>query len=295
MGMGAANVIPGVSGGTIALITGIFERLINAIKSFDLQAANLLFKLEFSKFAQKVDLRFVLSLLLGIVLAILSLARLFDFLFIHYPVYIWAYFFGLVLASVYFVGKRITNWKTSVIISFLAGTGIAIAISLLHPTHENDSFLYLLLCGIVAIISMILPGLSGSFILILMGNYRLVVIDAINNFNLDVLLPVGIGAVLGLIAFSHILSWLFKHFADQTLAILTGFILGSLSVLWPWQKAIYLKENGDYILKHGEKIVAYTEKIMPANFDTQVIFAFGYLILGIISIYLIERFANQAG
>jgi putative membrane protein len=295
MGMGAANVIPGVSGGTIALITGIFERLINAIKSFDLQAAKLLFKLEFSKFAQKVDLRFVLSLLLGIVLAILSLARLFDFLFIHYPVYIWAYFFGLVLASVYFVGKRITNWKTSVIISFLAGTGIAIAISLLHPTHENDSFLYLLLCGIVAIISMILPGLSGSFILILMGNYRLVVIDAINNFNLDVLLPVGIGAVLGLIAFSHILSWLFKHFADQTLAILTGFILGSLSVLWPWQKAIYLKENGDYILKHGEKIVAYTEKIMPANFDTQVIFAFGYLILGIISIYLIERFANQAG
>ena len=294
MGMGAANVIPGVSGGTIALITGIFERLINAIKSFDLQAARLLLKMDFKGFAQKVDLKFVASLVLGIALAIISLARLFDYLFTHYPVYIWAYFFGLVLASVYFVGKRITNWNTGVLISFVLGTGIAIAISMVHPTSENDSIIYLLLCGVVAIISMILPGLSGSFILILMGNYRLVVIDAINNFNLNILIPVGIGAAIGLIAFSHILSWLFKNYANQTLAVLTGFILGSLSVLWPWQKPVYLQENGEYVLKHGEKIVAYTEKIMPQEFNIHVGFALGYLILGIISIYLVEKFADQA-
>lgn len=294
MGMGAANVIPGVSGGTIALITGIFERLINAIKSFDLEAVRLLLKFDFRAFAGYVDLRFLLSILAGIALAIISLARLFDFLFNHYPVYIWAYFFGLVLASVYYVGKRIGNWRISVSASFVAGALIALSLSLLHPAGEDDSFLYLLLCGIVAIISMILPGLSGSFILILMGNYQLVVIHAINEMNLAVLLPVALGAGIGIIAFSHFLSWLFKHYADQTLAILTGFILGSLSVLWPWQKPVYLMQNGEYVLKHGKKIVAYSERIMPGHMDTGVVIAVLFALSGIISIYLIEKYADIA-
>ena len=293
MGMGAANVIPGVSGGTIALITGIFERLINAIKSMDLKAAKLLFQFKFKEFAKAIDFTFLASIIFGIALAIISLAKLFDYLFTNYPIYIWAYFFGLVLASVYFVGKRISQWKLSVILSFIIGSGIAIFITMLHPATENDGFLYLILCGVVAIVSMILPGLSGSFILILMGNYRLVAIEAINSFNLSVLIPVGIGAGVGLIAFSHVLSWLFKKYADQTLAILTGFILGSLSVLWPWQKQFYLQEKGEFILKHGEKIPTYTENYLPANFDLSVIIAIGFILIGIISIYAVETLAKD--
>lgn len=291
--MGAANVIPGVSGGTIALITGIFERLINAIKSFNLQAIKLLFGLKLKEFAKYVDLYFLLSVFGGITLAIITLARLFDFLFTNYPVYIWSYFFGLVLASVYFVGKTVGSWKTSVVITFIIGTTIAVIISVMNPATENSGLLYLLLCGVVAICSMILPGLSGSFVLILMGNYQLVMIDAVNDRNLEILIPVGLGAVVGLLAFSHILSWVFKRYRDQTISLLTGFILGSLSVLWPWQKLIYMKDTaGEIILKKGEPIVMKYERILPEAFNSEVIFAILFAIAGIISIWAIEKAAE---
>jgi len=190
MGIGAANVIPGVSGGTIALITGIFEKLILSIKSFDLTALRYLFTGRLKQFAQHVNLTFLLAVFMGVALSILSVARLFDYLFTHYPVYIWSFFFGLILASVFFVGKTIDKWNIVVIISFIVGAIVAVLISILKPAGENGSFLYLLLCGIVATCSMILPGLSGSFVLILMGNYQLVMIDAVNDLNIKVLLPV---------------------------------------------------------------------------------------------------------
>ncbi len=158
IGMGAANVIPGVSGGTIALITGIFERLINAIKSFNLKAIKLLFSFKLKDFARHTDLYFLIAIFSGVILAILTLAKLFDYLFINYPIYIWSYFFGLVLASVYFVGKTVSKWSISVIISFMVGTGIAVAVSVLNPATENQGFVYLILCGVAAICSMILPG-----------------------------------------------------------------------------------------------------------------------------------------
>jgi putative membrane protein len=290
--MGAANVIPGVSGGTMALITGIFERLIDAIKSFNLKAAKLLFKLQLKEFARHTDLYFLLAVFGGIAIAIISLARLFDFLFNNYPVYIWAYFFGLVLASVYFVGKTVSKWTTSVVISFIVGAAFAVVISVLNPATENSGILYLLLCGVVAICSMILPGLSGSFVLILMGNYQLVMIDAVNDLNLEVLIPVGIGAVVGLIAFSHILSWVFKRYRNQTISLLTGFILGSVSILWPWQNVIYLKDTaGELILKKGEPIIMKYERILPESFNGEVIFALIIAIGGILSIWAIEKLA----
>ena len=160
--MGAANVIPGVSGGTIALITGIFERLINSIKSFDLKAIKLLFKLKIKEFIVHTDLYFLIAVIFGILIAIISLARLFDYLFTNFPIYIWAYFFGLVIASVYFVGKTVQKWTISVIITFVIGTIIAVLISVLSPASENNGFIYLILCGVAAICRMILPGLSGS-------------------------------------------------------------------------------------------------------------------------------------
>jgi putative membrane protein len=294
IGMGAANVIPGVSGGTIALITGIFERLIHTLKSFNLKAIKLFLNFKFKEFAAYTDLKFLLSILIGVLIAIISLAHLFDFLFVNYPIYIWAYFFGLVLASVYFVGKTIGRWNASVVSTFIIGILLAVFISFLNPASENQGFLYLILCGVVAICSMILPGLSGSFVLILMGNYKLVVIDSINDFNIKVLLPVIIGAGFGLIAFSHLLSWVFKKFRDQTISILTGFILGSVSILWPWQNKTYLENDlGQQILKKGEPIIVHYERVLPDSINLEFFYALGFIIFGILSIWLIELNAKK--
>jgi len=291
--MGAANVIPGVSGGTMALITGIFERLINAIKSFNLKAVKMLLSFKIKEFIKHVDLWFLIAVFGGIVIAIVSLAKLFDYLFTNYPVYIWAYFFGLVLASVYFVGKTVSKWSTSVIIFFIIGASVAIVISVMNPAKESSSYIYLMLCGVVAICSMILPGLSGSFVLILMGNYQLVMIDAVNEWNLEILIPVGIGAVVGLIAFSHILSWVFKNYRNQTISLLTGFILGSVSILWPWQKLIYMKDAaGELILKKEEPVIVKYERYIPESLNSEVIFAFLIALAGIASIWAIEKLAE---
>lgn len=294
MAMGAANVIPGVSGGTIALITEIFERLINAIKSFDLAAVKLLLKGKIKAFVKHTDLYFLLAILIGIVVAIVSLARIFDYLFREYPVYIWAFFFGLVLASVYFVGKRISKFSLSVVITFIFGTAIAIFISFMSKGQESDNFFYLVLCGVAAICSMILPGLSGSFILFIMGNYRLVAIDAINDRDIGILIPVGIGAIGGLIVFSHILSWVFKRFRDETISILTGFILGSVSILWPWQKEEYLTDAaGQLILKDGEKVITHYTRVLPADFGIEFWIAIACILFGIISIWATEILAKK--
>jgi putative membrane protein len=289
LGVGIANIIPGVSGGTIALITGIFVRLINAIKSFDLRALKLLLSGKVKTFAEKTDLYFLIAVFSGVVIAIVLLAKIFGFLFDNYPVYIWSYFFGLVMASIYFVGKRIDRWTIAVIVFLTLGTAIAVVLSFFNPATQNESIFYLFLCGVVAVCSMILPGLSGSFVLILMGNYQLVAIEAINNRDLGILIPVVTGAIVGLIAFSHLLSWVFKHFKDQTIALLTGFILGSLNVLWPWKKATYLtNETGDFILKDGEKIVARYASILPESMNTEVWVAILLVVIGIISITALE-------
>ena len=293
IGMGAANVIPGVSGGTIALITGIFERLIHSIKSFNIKAIKLFFAGKFKEFAKHTDIYFLLAILIGIIIAVVSLAKVFDFLFINYPVYIWSFFFGLVLASVYFVGKTISKWSTSVVITFIIGVAIAVYVSTLNPAVENKGFVYLMFCGVAAICSMILPGLSGSFILVILGNYKLVAIDAINNRDIEILIPVLLGAVVGLLAFSHFLSWVFKKYKNQTIAILTGFILGSLSILWPWQKKIYLYNDfNELIIKKGEPVVARFERIIPETFNNEVMTAIIFVLVGIASIWLIEKLAK---
>ncbi len=283
--MGAANVIPGVSGGTIALITGIFERLIDALKSFDITALRLLLKGKFKEFAEHIDLYFLIALFTGVGIAIISLARLFEFLFKNYPVYIWAFFFGLVLASVYYVAKTVKKWSLSAVISFLAGAAIALTITFLKPGTEDSSFLYLLLCGVVAICSMILPGLSGSFVLLLMGNYKLVMVDAVNEMNLQVLLPVAIGAVGGLLLFSHFLSWLLKKYHNQTIATLAGFILGSLGILWPWKEAI-TQTFGEKV-----KVIGYEWNVPQKN--SEFFLAFLYIVLGILTIVLTEYLAEK--
>jgi putative membrane protein len=294
MGMGAANVIPGVSGGTIALITGIFERLIDSIKSFDLTAVQLLFKFRLKEFFRHTDFFFLTAVLGGAVVSVFSLAKLLEFLFANYPIFVWSFFFGLILASVYFVGKTVEKWTLSVIITFLIGTGTAIAISVLSPATQNDSFLYLVVCGVVAICSMILPGLSGSFVLILLGNYELVMIQAVSNIDIKILLPVAIGAGGGLVLFSHLLSWVYKKFKNETISILTGFILGSLAILWPWKTEIYrLDEAGDFIMKKGEKVIQGYDRYIPDSMTAEVWLAMVWLIIGIALIWGMEKGLNK--
>ena len=255
--MGAANVIPGVSGGTVAFITGIYERLINAIKSFDLNAIGLLLKFRFNDFALRVDLRFLFAIATGSLISVLSLAKLLDFLFVHYPIMTWAFFFGLIVASIFGVGKMIDSWNLSVIISMIVGVVIAVCILFVpHSGGSTDSF-YLILCGIAAISSMIVPGVSGSFMLLVMGNYELV-LKAINEWNFSVIVPFSIGCIIGLISLSHLISWIFRRYRNVTLSLITGFIIGSLLLIWPWKKEKLLTDDaGNYSVKVEEGILDY--------------------------------------
>lgn len=285
IGIGTANVIPGVSGGTIALIAGIFERLIDSLKSFNLTSVKLLFKGDFKGFVKHTDLWFLLSVFCGILVAIFTIARLFDYLFREYPVYLWSFFFGMILTSIYYVGITVEKWNWKTIISFIVGTGIALLIAFGTPAKENDNFIYLMICGAVAICSMILPGLSGSFVLVLMGNYQLIMIDAISDLNLKILIPVIIGSIVGLFAFAHFLSWIFKHYRDITISLLTGFILGSMPIIWPWKNDI-IKYFGNEI-----KVIGY--KYYFPSMDMKFTIALLIILIGVGIIVLIEKIANK--
>ena len=276
--MGAANVIPGVSGGTIAFITNIYERLINALKSFDIVALSLLFKGQIGALIIRVDFWFLLSIFGGVGVSILSLAKLLELAFLNYETLTLAFFFGLIVASVIAVGGQVKSWSITTIAMLALGILIAVGIAFLPPANPNEAIWYVILCGIVAVCSMILPGLSGSYILLLMGNY-LLVLQAISKLNLNILLPLFVGCVIGLLVFSRLLSFLFAHFKDQTVALLTGFVTGSLIIIWPWKVADYLSIEGK------EKVVGYTWEwpSMDGNLIPAILLmTFGFLlVLGI--------------
>ncbi len=278
--MGAANVIPGVSGGTMALLTGIFERLINAIKAFDMTALKLACRFRFRELAEHVDMKFLFPVGLGIATSILTFARLLDYLFEHQAIHVWSFFFGMILASVYFVGKTVGRWRAPVVALFLLGAAVAGSLTFMEPAAENASIPYLLLCGAVAMCSMILPGISGSYVLLLMGNYQLVMIDAVSHFRLEIIIPVGIGAVAGLAAFARLLVWIFAKFRDQTIALLTGFIFGSLIIIWPWKTAI------EQTFGEKVKVVGYDYALPVASAESAIAVAF--MIIGIIAIAVVE-------
>jgi len=286
--MGAANVIPGVSGGTIALITGIYERLINAIKTCDITAFKLLLKRDFNALFKHTDARFLGAIGLGVIVSIVTLAKLFEYLLTTHERFTMAFFFGLILLSLYFVAKRISHWSPTVIVSLLLGSAIAIGIALLAPASENSSFIYVFLCGVVAISSMILPGLSGSFVLIIMGNYALV-LGAISSLQLNILLPLALGCAVGLIFFSHLIAWIFKHYENQTLALMTGFVLGSLVVIWPWKTAIMQTvQRPD---KPPKEVVASYQWYLPDMISANTWICIVLMLAGAASIYFMERFA----
>lgn len=304
--MGAANVIPGVSGGTIAFISGIYEEFIDSLKSFNLTALKLLFTGKLWKFLDHINFKFLLVLFLGVGTSLVTLGKLLKYLLKDETsistLLVTSFFFGLILASILFVVKLIKQWSLSTIISLLVGTAMAVSLSFLKPAQENSSLYYLFLCGIAAMSSMILPGLSGSFVLILMGNYQLIMLDSVTDpkEHLHILLPVAAGAVIGFILLSHGISFLLKKVYNQTIAILGGFILGSLLIVWPWKTPIYLKNAaGEVVIKHAEnpdkaqKVIEGYDKFLPKFNISADWYAILFILLGIVIVVGLEKIGSK--
>lgn len=254
MGMGAADVVPGVSGGTIAFLVGIYEELINSIKSVNAHTLKLFFTFKWKEFWQAVNGSFLISVIMGIAISFMSLAKIITYLLTNHPVLVWAFFFGLVLASTWFVSKRIKKWSVAPVLSFVIGAVLAFFITMATPAETPDSYWFIFLCGSIAICAMILPGISGSFILVLLGKYFFMM-EAIQNFKLSYIVTFISGAGIGIVLFSNVLSFLLRRFHDLTIAMLTGFMFGSLNKVWPWKEVVET-----YIDRHG-----VTKPLIEAN------------------------------
>lgn len=258
--MGAADVVPGVSGGTIAFITGIYEELIDSIKAVDLQAVKLLLKFKLAEFWKKINGNFLISVIAGIGISIFSLAKLMTWLLENHPIYIWSFFFGLIIASSVLVAKEIKKWNIFTVISLILGAVIAYGITVMTPSETPNSWWFIILSGAIAICAMILPGISGAFILLLMGKYTYI-LGAVSAFNIGVLLLFAVGAVAGITSFSHLLSWLLKHHHTATVSLLTGFMVGSLNKVWPWKETLQT-----YTDSHGVEKALVESNISPVHF-----------------------------
>lgn len=287
--MGAADVVPGVSGGTIAFITGIYEELINSIKSIDFQSVRLIFQGRFRAFWQKINGNFLLSVLCGIGISIFSLAKLMTYLLINHPIEIWSFFFGLIIASSFLVAKEIKTWNIFTVLALLAGAVSAYTITVLTPASTPQTWWFIMLSGAIAICAMILPGVSGAFILLLMGQYAYLM-GAISQFKLDIIGLFVVGALIGIISFSHLLSWLLKYYHNLTIALLTGFMVGSLNKVWPWKQVLET-----YIDRHGVQQVLIEKNVSPAAFagEPLVWHAIVMCLVGFFLIWGIEHAAKK--
>ena len=290
--MGMADVVPGVSGGTIAFISGIYEELIDSIRSIDLQALKLLAKGRLVSFWRHINGRFLLPVLVGIAIAIFSLARLMTYLLTNHPIAIWSFFFGLIVASALLVAQQIGRWNFSTVASLLVGAAIAWWITVATPAETPNDWWFIMLSGAIAICAMILPGISGAFILLLLGKYQYLM-QAVGDLNIPVIVVFVIGAAAGIISFSHLLSWLLKHWHDVTVAVLMGFMVGSLNKVWPWKKVVET-----YLDSHGALQPLIERNVLPATFEqitgrpallTEAILL---CIIGFLTIYGIEILAR---
>lgn len=291
--MGAADVVPGVSGGTIAFITGIYEELLNSIKSIDKNAIQTLFRMQFGAFWKIINGNFLVAVLLGIATSIISLAKLVTTLLEEHPIHVWSFFFGLILISSPLVLREIKKWNLAAVFSLLFGIGISYALTILTPSQTPEGLWFIYLAGALAICAMILPGISGAFILLLLGKYEFI-INALIQFNFPVILVFGLGCITGLLFFSRILSWILKNYHTVTIALLAGFMLGSLNKVWPWKEVISYRFNSA-----GEQIPAFDKSILPGTYlekvneDPQVFQAILMMALGILLVVIMEKIATR--
>ncbi len=309
MAMGAADVVPGVSGGTMAFITNIYETLIQSLNNIDVTAIKLLFKGRIVSLINRINGFFLLTILVGVLSAVFTLAKIVLFLLNNYPDLIWSFFMGLILASAWVVSQRVKEWDFVILFWLILGGLTAYFITESGVIEMPNSGFYIFLSGIVSIMAMILPGISGSFLLVILGKYKLIIsaMSSVGEFvrsglpalikgqwqtfqgvwsNTDVLTLVFFytGTLTGLLTFAKILNWLFRKYHDITVAVLTGFLIGSLNKVWPWKETVSY-----YTDRHGERKPLEQENILPHTFDPEVFYALGLVAVGFLIVFFLEK------
>lgn len=302
-GMGSADVVPGVSGGTIAFVTGIYEELIGSIKSINLEAVKVLGKEGIAAAWKHINGSFLIALFAGILISIFSLAKGLSYLLDNYPVVLWSFFFGLIVASAIYVGRQVKQWDIGKIITLLVGAGVALAITMLTKVETPHEAWFVFIAGAIAICAMILPGISGSFILVIMGQYAFI-LNAVKEMDVKVILSFAAGAIIGLLSFARVISWLFKKYHDHTIAVLTGFMIGSLNKVWPWKTTVeaYMDRHDEWqpLIQNNVLPGAY-EVITPAEATqlgitekpSMLLPAIGMAIVGFALVMLLERVGKE--
>lgn len=314
--MGAANKVPGVSGGVVAFVAGFYEEFIYSFQKINRKAFKLLIAGRFNSFFRYINGRFLGLLTFGMVLSYFSVSKVLDYLLIHYELYVWSVFFGMIIGSIYYINKDFKDWNNSTHLSLAIGVMLGVGISFLSPAKENDNLWFVFFCGIISVSGMTLPGFSGSFILILLGNYVLLLVDSVNalydtlseiftgDFSfardsvrlhmLSVLAVFTLGSVAGLVTFSHVLTYILKRHKSITLSAIIGFIVGSLGVVWPWKKTIYkLNEQGAILYDSaGEKIVKNYERFIP-SLQMETLYAILFIFIGVLIVLALESYGER--
>ena len=292
IGMGAADVVPGVSGGTIALITNIYEELIESLKSFDTDAFTFVKSFDLKGLWKHINGNFLAAVLFGILISIFSLANIIHHLLETSPIQLWSFFFGLVLISALWVLNRIKGWNYKVVLATVIGIVIAYLITSASPATTPDNLLFVFLSGMIAICAMILPGVSGSFILLILGKFQFI-ISSVKNFDITVILIFVAGCAVGLLSFVRVVAWFLKKFHDLTVAVLAGFMIGSLNKIWPWKEVLSYRTSSD-----GEQTPLIEQNIWPGEYvekvgaDPKILSAILFFALGLLIVVLLEKIAK---
>lgn len=316
LGMGVANKVPGVSGGLVAFVSGFYEEFIDSLKKVNGEAFKLLIKGRFRNFFYHINGKFLSLLFLGMIMSYFSVSKALDYLIQHYELFVWSVFFGMIIGSIYYIYTNFKGWNLKTYTALILGVLIGLSISFLSPAKENDNLWFVFLCGIISVSGMTLPGFSGSFILILLGNYVLLLVDSVNalsstvyevlggdfSFNsnpervrmLQVLFIFTLGSITGLVTFSHALSYILKHYKNITLSSIIGFIVGSLGVVWPWKQTIYKKDYASHFIldSTGKKIIENYKRFIP-ELNIETYYAIAFILLGIAIVLILDFYDKQ--
>ena len=317
LGMGAANKVPGVSGGIVAFVAGFYEEFIYSLQKINLKAFKLLFNGRFRSFYRYINGQFLSLLIFGMLVSYFSISKILDYFLETKELFVWSAFFGMIIGSIYYIAKDFGHWNRRTLTMGLIGLLSGISISFLSPARENDNLIFIFICGIISVSGMTLPGLSGSFILILLGNYVLLLVDSVNALydtlaemiqgdfsfvdnqeRLDTLLVLAVftaGSAIGLVTLSHILGYVLKHFKHITTAAIIGFITGSLGVVWPWKNTIFLLDAaGEAVLdSNGDKIITNYERYWPSISHMETWWAIAFVFLGLIMLIALEWYGKN--
>ena len=316
LAIGVANKVPGVSGGTVSFVLGFYEELIYSFQKINLKAFKLLLSGRFRSFFRYTNAQFILLVILGSVFSYFSISLVLDYFLENYELYVWSWFFGMIIGSIYYIGKGFGEWNIKNITSLIIGASIGLGISFLTPAGENDNLWFVFVCGIIGVSGMTLPGLSGSFILILLGNYVLLLVDSVNvlfgvlkdiatwNFNfydnpikMRYLKIIGVftaGSAFGLVSISHVLGYVLKRWHQIVTSVIIGFITGSLGIVWPWKEKIFKQENGQILVdQNGNEVVENYQRFLPNISDSTTWFAIFYIVLGISLILVIDYYGRK--